>query len=324
VLGVNSFVSRADEGDSPFSFAVTVRELAAFLTDARQEFTSVTSECLSADEARAREAAMTADERRAAEEAEARERETRAARTADELARARADAQESRENYMAFAIMLFGLAIICISASFKYEVQKKASERRAALIAAGVLALGALIIFLLRPSPADVRATVENDVATATAEPVAAAKTGALSCTVDRSRGRLTVSQGQDTQLRFRADGCVNGRTQYVRGADDIWTRTLVPNEDATISRLSYNPASGDYIVKRYLMSLEGMETARRQRDSLAVQGCTADPATIARLTQREVALASMLPAEPHEEIVSRCRVSETAPSPAPAAAPKD
>jgi hypothetical protein len=109
-----------------------------------------------------------------------------------------------------------------------------------------------------------------------------------------------------------------------VRGADDIWTRTLVPNEDATISRLSYNPASGDYIVKRYLMSLEGMETARRQRDSLAVQGCTADPATIARLTQREVALASMLPAEPHEEIVSRCRVSETAPSPAPAAAPKD
>lgn len=313
VLGVNSFVSRADEGDSPFSFAVTVRELAAFLTEARQDFTSVTSACLSADEARAREAAMTADERRAAAEAEAREREARAARTADQLAIARANAQESRENFMAFAILLFGLAIISVAASFKYEVQDKASERRAALIGAGLLALGALIIFLLRPSPADVRATVENDVATATAEPAAPAKTGALSCTVDRSRGRLTVSQGQDTQLSFRGDGCVNGRTQYVRGADDLWTRTLVPNEDATISRLSYDPASGDYVVKRYLMSLESMETARRQRDSLAVQGCTADPATIARLTQREVALASMLPEEPHEEIISRCRVSEAA-----------
>lgn len=313
VLGVNSFVSRADEGDSPFSFAVTVRELAAFLTEARQDFTSVTSACLSADEARAREAAMTADERRAAAEAEAREREARAARTADQLAIARANAQESRENFMAFAIVLFGLAIISVAASFKYEVQDKASERRAALIGAGLLALGALIIFLLRPSPADVRATVENDVATATAEPAAPAKTGALSCTVDRSRGRLTVSQGQDTQLSFRGDGCVNGRTQYVRGADDLWTRTLVPNEDATISRLSYDPASGDYVVKRYLMSLESMETARRQRDSLAVQGCTADPATIARLTQREVAIASMLPEEPHEEIISRCRVSEAA-----------
>lgn len=319
VLGVNSFVSRADEGDSPFSFAVTVRELAGFLSDAQQDFTSVTTACLSADEARAREEAMTAEERRAAAEAEAREREARAARTAEQLAIARADAQESRENFMAFAILLFGLAIVSLSASFKFEVQKKASERRAALIAAGVLVLGAITVFLLRPSPADIRATVENEVAGATAQPARPAKTGALACSVDRSRGRLTVSQGQDTQLSFRPDGCVNGRTQYVRGPDDVWTRTLVPNEDATISRLSYDPATGDYVVKRYLMSLEGMETARRQRDSLAVQGCTADPATIARLTQREVALASMLPEEPHEEIVSRCRVSETA---APASRP--
>ena len=320
VLGVNSFVSRADEGDSPFSFAVTVRELAAFLTDARQDFTSVTTACLSADEARAREAAMTAEERRAAAEAEAREREARATRTAEQLAIARADAQESRENYMAFAILLFGLAIVSLSASFKFEVQRKASERRAALLGAAVLALGALIVFLLRPSPADIRATVETEVAAATAEPAPAPRTGPLSCTVDRSRGRLTVSEGQDTQLNFRGDGCVNGRTQYVRGADDIWTRTLVPNEDATISRLSYDPATGDYVVKRYLMSLEGMEAARRQRDSLAVQGCTADPATIARLTQREVAIASMLPAEPHEEIVSRCQISEAAATAAPAA----
>jgi S1-C subfamily serine protease len=324
VLGVNSFVSRSDEGDSPFSFAMTVRELAGFLTDARQSFTSVTTECLSADEARARAQAMTAEERRAAEEAESRERELRASRTAEQLAIARAEAQESRENYIAFAMLLFGLAIISMSASFKYEIQKKPSERRASLIAAGLLAVGAVIIFLLRPSPADVRATVDRDVTAATAQPSVAAKTGALACTVDRSRGRLTVSEGQDTQLSFRADGCVNGRTQYVRGPEDIWTRTLVPNEDATISRLSYDPASGDYVVKRYLMSLESMETARRQRDSLSVQGCTADPATIARLTQREVALASMLPGEPHEEIVSRCRVSEAAADqPAPKASPR-
>lgn len=322
VLGVNSFVSRADEGDSPFSFAVTVRELAGFLSDARQEFTSVTSDCLSADEARARQEAMTAEERRTAAEAEAAEREARAAQAAEALTVARANAQESRENYLAFAVLLFGLAVVAVSLSFRYELLKKPSEQRGAQIGAGLLALGAVVVFLLRPNPGDIKAEVDAavDSATATA-PVAPGTTGQLICTVDPQRGRLTVSPGADTNMSFRPDGCVNNRTQYVRGPQDIWTRTLVPNEDATISRLSYDPASGDYVVKRYLMSLEAMETARRQRDSLSVQGCTADPATIARLTQREVALASMLPEEPHEEIVSNCRVAEAS-APRPATAP--
>ncbi len=306
VIGVNSFISRADDGDSPFSFAITVRELAAFLQDAGQRFTAVASACLTADQQRARDEALSAEEQaRIATAARAQaQREEDNARRLEGL---RADTAERRESYMALAFVLFGIAILSGAASFMYAVQEKPRERRAAILSGILLAIGSAIVFFLRPSPADVRLPE-----TATEPPKVATQSelyGRLLCIVDRNRGRITVSAGEDTRLAITPDGCVNGRTQYARASQtDPWTRTLVPNQDATVSRLSYDPAKREYVIRHYLLSLEAMEALRRQRDSISAPGCTADPAALATLSAREAAIANLLPPQANEEIFSRCQ----------------
>src|SRR3546814_2544967 len=44
IVGINSAITRADDGDSPFAFAISVSEIARFLADARQDYHSVRSE----------------------------------------------------------------------------------------------------------------------------------------------------------------------------------------------------------------------------------------------------------------------------------------
>src|SRR3546814_1286076 len=41
IVGINSAITRADDGDSPFAFAISVSEIARFLADARQDYHSV-------------------------------------------------------------------------------------------------------------------------------------------------------------------------------------------------------------------------------------------------------------------------------------------
>ncbi len=308
VVGVNAFISRADDGDSPFSFAVSVRELAGFLIQAGQRFTGVTSDCLSPAEVAARDGALDAQGRRAEAIAAERAEAARAAR-AQALERLKGDAQERRETYMALAVVLFGGAVLAGAAAFMYAGQGRPRERRAAILAGVLLAMAALIVFLLRPDPRNVR-LAESGAGDRPAP--TAALTGALVCTVDRSRGRITVSAGDDTALTIDAAGCVNGRTQYAPTASGQWSRTLVPDQDATISRMRYDPASGTYTVRRYLMPLAAMEQARRERAAMRAPGCTADPAALEALTRRERAIAVLLPTRPNEELVSRCRAAGT------------
>ncbi|MGB7409677.1 MAG: serine protease, partial [Sphingopyxis granuli] len=66
VVGINTFITRADDGDSPFAFAISVREIARFLADAGQQYTSVGTACLSMAEATARDRAALDAETRAA------------------------------------------------------------------------------------------------------------------------------------------------------------------------------------------------------------------------------------------------------------------
>ncbi|MFM6853921.1 MAG: S1C family serine protease [Sphingopyxis sp.] len=333
VVGVNSFISRADDGDSPFSFAVTVRELAAFLQGAGQHFTGVATPCVTAAESSARSAAQSAEERRIARETADAARQAQLAKDAEDLSILRAAAQDRRDNFMALSFLLFGIGILAGAASFVYQIQEKPRERRAAILSALLLAGGAIILFLMRPSAGDVHLdrsdplpaneasspqnTARGTPAGATAtpstsrapRPVAVAGYGRLLCRVDRNRGRITVSTGDDTVLSVTPGGCVNGRTQYSAAGSAGWSRTLVPDHEATVSRLSYNPATQDYVVKRYLLSMEGMDAVRRQRTPLSVAGCTANPAVLAQLTRRESAITAHLPAQPNEEIVSHCTV---------------
>lgn len=301
VVGVNAFISRADEGDSPFSFAVTVRELSQFLQDAGQRFTSVSGACVTMAELRARDGEASA----AAEEAR-RAAATAAERTrAEQLDALRADTQVRRETYMALAAVMFGGGLLAAMAAMMFNVQGKGQHVRAAGIAAGALAAGAVIVFVMRPDP---RAVTLPDAATeATANPAASPRFGSLACRVDRDASRLTVSAGEDATLAITPQGCVNTRTQYVANSDGVWTRTLVPNEDATVSRMAYNPATGDYIVERFLLSLPAIQAARRERSATAVSGCTTSDTERTALARREAAITALLPGEPNERIVHRC-----------------
>ncbi len=306
VLGVNTYISRADDGDSPFGFAVTVRELAQFLQDSGQRFTAVIGDCITAAEASERDAAQDSAAARAQSEAEARAAAGRTAAQNRALEQARSAAQERRETFMALAVFLFGIGILAGAAALMYTGQAKPREQRAATLAAIILALGALVVFLLRPDPDDVAVPAPAPARVAAA-PVATGRYGALSCQVDRSRGRMTISTGDDTALDITPTGCVNGRTQYSAAGDGRWTRTLVPTQDSTVSRTSYDPRTGDYVVRRYLLPLATLETLRRARVPANGRGCTTDAAALAALADREAALGAQLPTQPNEQIVSRC-----------------
>lgn len=308
VVGVNNAISRADDGDSPFSFAVSADELAAFLREAGQAVQTTNIACLTAEAAAARAQALRAEEQRIAAEAAQAARGARAIEAAERLEQLRAGAQRRSENFMALAFALFGIAILCGSASLSYQIQNRQRERRGAIIGGVLLTLGSIIIFLLRPDAADILAsqrTADNPAPAAAATP--AERYGAMTCTVDQSRGRITVSATSETSLDISPQGCVNGRTQYVRGPDGSWSRTLVPNQDATVTRISYDPVRRQSVTRRYLLPLDAMEGLRRQRAAVEVQGCTADPEQLATLNRRETAISTLLPDQPNEEIVADC-----------------
>lgn len=315
VVGVNTFISRADEGDSAFSFAVSVRELTSFLRSTNQSFVGVTVNCMTAAEADARDAARNAEAMRTADAAE-RARQATAAQDSQTLEQLRREAQTKRENVIAVAMVLFGLAILAGAAFFLYQAQNRTRERTIALSVAILCAVGALVTFLLRPDPGKVTLPAPTNGQAATSNgsaTTAAAGTthyGTLTCAVDTTRGRITVSTLDDTPLAINDQGCVNGRTQYVRGPGESWSRTLVPQSDSTVTRISYDAVTGQMVTRRYLLPLELMETVRRQRGAVETPRCTGNAADLAQLSRRENAIQQLLPTNPNEEIVRNCAPS--------------
>lgn len=324
VVGVNTFISRADDGDSAFSFAVSVRELTAFLRAAGQSFTGVAVGCVTAAEAEARDALRDAQAMRTADAAE-RDRLSTAAQDAEKLAQLRRDAQTTRENVIAVALVMFGLAILCGAAFFLYQAQNRPRERTIALVAGIVLAVGALAVFLLRPNPSNVTlpqpsngAQTGGATATATSASTSAGnRYGTLTCTVDPDRGRITVSTMDDVALTINDGGCVNGRTQYVHGPGESWSRTLVPENDSTVTNINYDATSGQMVTRRYLLPLATMEAVRRQRGAVETPRCTGNAGDLAALSRRETAIQQLLPANANEEIFRNCAAATGA---APAA----
>ena len=104
VLGVNTLITRNQDGDAPFAFAVANRELTIFLRQARQPFQAIASECVAMSDR------LRQDRDRA--EAEARTRAEDAAKARETEARSLAQIQESRENKLALAILSLALALI--------------------------------------------------------------------------------------------------------------------------------------------------------------------------------------------------------------------
>jgi S1-C subfamily serine protease len=316
IAGINTAITRADDGDSPFAFAISARELTRFLADANQQYASVGTPCLSLAEADARDRAAMDAEARASAEANA------AKNAAAELdrnlkqARAEEEALAARENRIALAGVFFVIGALAAGAGLLFYSQQNMRNAKIAGGAGAALMIGAAVLFVTRP---DARAEIAADSAPAptAAEPKLAA--GNLLCTIRPDRSRITVSATTDVPISIGKDGCVNGRTQYTRGADDRWQRILVPNDEPTVTVASIDAAGRDYRVERYLLDAETMTKARETRAGVALKSCTANPDELAGLAAQQDAIRSALPASPNERLVYRCQpASGAAMKPAP------
>lgn len=308
VLGINSALTRADDGDASFGFAIADTELMAFLRDAKQAFATTGAACTSIAERLDRDRA--ADEQAAAQQAQvARDAAAKAAQDrAAALSQARDDAERTRENIMGFAALLLVAGALGLGAGGLLESR---DDRRRALWAAGagsVLIITAVATFILRPSG---EPKLPDSPPT---PPASAARDGMLGkklCTIDLDRSRVTVSDTTDVALDWRGDGCMNGRVQYAEaGGGTRWERILVPNEEQTVSVLGYEPATETYSNTRYLLSATQMDAARKLRASVKLKTCAPQGADRANLTGQQAAIRDALPPLPNEKLVYSCKAA--------------
>jgi serine protease Do len=310
IVGINSFLSISEGIDSTFAFALSVKELQAFLAKAKIAATVTTAPCLSTDQVASREAALTrADEATAA--LEARRAEGDAAKVAAEKARLREEIAAERENRLAGAGVLLGLGVVGAVAGISLLGRRKHAQRRLGWPTIGLsaaLALGAVFVFLTRPklSEAEDRYAAAHPVKPA-APAFAATASGAKMCVLNIDRSRVTVSKTEDMPLEWHDDGCVNGKTQYGSNAG-IWSRTFVPNTEATVTIQSFDPAKSRYSVERFLMPADAMEQAREIRSRYKNESCSADPAKRQSVADMETAIRAVLPPTPNERLVFDCR----------------
>jgi hypothetical protein len=315
VVGVNTFITRADDGDSPFGFAVMASELIKFLGEHGVKPPSVGVACEPLDKAAARE----------------REEKSKA----DDEARAKADAQDkasqedresrlmallnARENRLALAGLWLVLAGLAVGGALVFAQQDNQNRVKLAALASGLLALAAIVTFVTRP--ALTASALEADPALEAAEKAAAdapakpaekaiklseaTDTRNFQCVIDLERSRVTISQTSDVPVSIDKGGCVNGRTQYAELDGGEWERVLVPNQDATVTVANFNPGSKSYRVSHYLLDAETMDDVRKLRPD--IKQCTRDAAAIVKLTQAQNAVRAILPEQPNERLVYRC-----------------
>ena len=312
VVGINSFLSVSEGIDSPFAFALSVRELTRFLARSKVTPTVVTAPCLSEGDISARNGALS--------QAEAETEAQAARRTAAERERAAAarlklrdDISAERDNGMALAALLLVFGALAGVGAIVLLGDARRTDKRpawAALALGSALLLGAVIMFFARPkmSEVDDRYAQLNP---PKAVPVLGADDGAGAklCTIDLARSVVKLSKTDDVPLDWRADGCVNGKTQYGANAG-VWSRTFVPNGEATVTIQSYDPAKSRYAVERFLLPAEAMDKARAIRGRYKNNACTPDPAQRQSVGDMESAIRSVLPPQPNERLVYKCRAT--------------
>ncbi len=313
VIGINSFLSVSEGIDSPFAFALSVRELASFLAKSKVTPTIVTAPCLSEGDLSARNGALSQAEAEA-QALQARHAAAEQARAATEKQKLRDDIAGERDNGMALAAVLLVLGALAGVGAIVLLGDSRRPDKRlawAVLAVAVVLALAAVIAFLGRPKMSDVEDRYAK-LHPATSAPVLGATdtAGAKLCTIDLDRSVVKLSKTDDVPLDWRDDGCVNGKTQYGANAG-TWSRTFVPNGEATVTIQSYDPAKSRYAVERFLMGADAMEQARAIRARYKNNACTADPAQRQSVADMESAIRAVLPAQPNERLVYNCRTRQ-------------
>ncbi len=308
VLGVNTLITRNQDGDAPFAFAVANREVTAFLGQARQPYQSVTTPCVSMSE-RLRE-----DQERAEAEERARQQAAEAAARQAEQNRERslAEITEMRENRLALSVLLLVLSLLAFGACFLLVIKDRPQPAKILGGIGGLLLVLAIVAFIARPS----LTAVEEAKAAEKAAPARDRFAGANVCRLVPQRSRLTISSGADVPLDWNPTGCVNGRTQYAQDGQ-TWRRVLISTEQPVVSVSEFRPATGEYVLTRYQLDNATMERIREARRSNEPRSCSADPEARAILADQQRDIAAMLPRLPNERLVYMCEHQGAGQSPA-------
>lgn len=307
VMGVNSAITRGEEGDASFAFAIAESELAGFLREHRQVFNAVDIPCMSLE---ARLSADEAADSAAREAADASRRDSAAREQASRqqaIEAARLNAQRASENVMAISALLLVLGALTVGGGGLLYSRGRQREAIWAASAGGVLIVAAIIVFLLRPSEKPMLPP-GFAVPVATPTPAAAGERslGKMVCKFQSDRSRVTVSATADVNLDWGQDGCLNGKTQY---ADDNgkWTRVLVPNDEQTVSVLQFDPETRVYTAYRYFLSAAQMDAARKLRAQSPLKQCSADAGARNNLMVQQQSIRAALPTTYSEKLVYAC-----------------
>ena len=159
VLGVNTLITRNQDGDAAFAFAVANRELTAFLGQARQPYQSVTTPCISMSD-RLRED----EERTAAEERARQQAAESAARTAQQTReRSVAEITEMRENRLALSVLLLVFSLLAFGGCFLLVIKNRAKPAKIMGGVGGGMLVLAIIAFIARPSLSTIEEAKANE-----------------------------------------------------------------------------------------------------------------------------------------------------------------
>jgi V8-like Glu-specific endopeptidase len=317
VIGVNSFGTLSGEGDSEFYFAVSMREAMRFLVAAGIKPQINGEPCRSIADLDRAEADRLAGEKLLTEE------QQRAADAKRDLAERTAERQAqrevigARENGMALAGVAVLLALVAGGLAFIWSSKpEKKNQVKAAAILAVLLVIGAVIAWLMRPSLDAIEERAQEIAAKAEPSAVPSPTTsagdgaGAMVCVLDAGRSRVTVSPVTDVPIDWKADGCMNTRSQYGLGADG-WSRVLVPDDEDAVTVAAFDPASRVYRTDRYLLDLDTMTKLRAERAKVEAPACGAGEAAARTLGDAQAELKALLPPVPNERMVYNCQATK-------------
>lgn len=323
VLGVNSFGADSGGSDAEFFFAVSNRELRAFLRDNGLAPRVNDTECRSLDDLEAEERARLEREQSAARaDLEDRSEEERTRR---DRARFEAEMQvrDERDDRMlaSVVLLLLGAGLIWWAFEKREPVESEFGTvtwpvRNRIVMALGIGAvLMALALHVSRPGIDEIDRRVtsamggEADGSGETGFPGSQTGDARYVCTLDAQRSRVTSAQAQEVSFAWSGDGCVNERTQYGLSAG-TWSRVFVPNEEQAVAVNSFDPARRIYRTERYLLSREAMSAAREARGRYSAPACQAEDAA-SSLGDMQTEVVSGLPTQPNERLVYSCEVAE-------------
>ncbi len=310
VIGVNSFGAETSGADAEFFFAVSARELLTFLraNDVTPQVNGMPCRSLAdledAERDRAEREQLTAVARAAANE------QALARRRDDERRNVEFALMAERENGMALALVLLIAALGAGGATFVLHERGDRERMKVAGALAGLAVVGALVAWVVRPGYDEVEGRLE-DLLHAEMEakdngPVQAPTQGSLVCVLDPERSRVTGAAPQDLPFDWSPSGCVNGRTQY-GFADGIWRRVFAPDEEEVVSINSFDPATREYRVERFLLDREAMTRVRTARAEFHAPACGAGRQAALDLGAQQQSILSLVPERPNERLVYKC-----------------